>query len=359
MAVKYKRPPALAGYNFPIERIKKARQEGRLLSLRVETSVACNLKCMYCNGDSGKINFREIPFGQIKKAILQAKSLGALSIVIIGGGEPTIYPHFKKLVKLINKERLLPVVFTNAQLLSPCLCKFLFDENASVLFKLDSLDETTQDKLCGQKGAFKKIFQGIENLFSVGFNKKSHGPLRCGASFVVTKLNFQGIPGIWKFCRENNVYPNFEQLVPRNRGLKNYSKLQISKKELNIIKRNLLAFDRKHYGYDWLVYSPLCGHGCWQPLYSMYLTSRGYLQPCADIAIKYYKLQTSSLEEIIKRPFFQLARNIDNRINGHCRKCHYKTRCIGCRGIAFSHGLNIGLTPEEALCQEDPYCALT
>jgi radical SAM protein with 4Fe4S-binding SPASM domain len=140
--------------------------------------------------------------------------------------------------------------------------------------------------------------------------------------------------------------------------LKNSQTLHISKEKLYEVKKQLLSFDREQYGFNWLVYSPLCGHGCWQTIYSMYVTSKGYVQPCADIDISFYNIRDLSLADILKKNFFQLARTIEKRVSGICSICSHKNACIGCRGIAFSHGRNIGLSPEEALCLEDPYCPL-
>ena len=43
----FKRPPILSGYFFSPEQARKARDNGNLLALRIETSLQCNLKCRY------------------------------------------------------------------------------------------------------------------------------------------------------------------------------------------------------------------------------------------------------------------------------------------------------------------------
>ena len=59
------RPPILSGYNISPERAREAREHGRLLSMRTETSLVCNLKCRYCNGASGTPPPGEISFDVI------------------------------------------------------------------------------------------------------------------------------------------------------------------------------------------------------------------------------------------------------------------------------------------------------
>ena len=156
------KPPILKGYNFSPSEAREARDLGKLLTMRTETSLVCNLKCRYCNGTSGTAPPGEIAFDTIKNVIAQVKELGGESVVVIGGGEPTVYSNFRKLISYINHLTMTPVVITNTTTMSQDLASFLYDENSSVLIKLDSLREERQDFLGGKPGTYKKIL----SLFS-------------------------------------------------------------------------------------------------------------------------------------------------------------------------------------------------
>ncbi len=75
-----KSSPFLLGYNFSPERAREARDKGKLLTMRTETSLMCNLACRYCNGTSGTPPPGEISFETIKDVITQARDLGAESV---------------------------------------------------------------------------------------------------------------------------------------------------------------------------------------------------------------------------------------------------------------------------------------
>ena len=349
-------PPELVGYNYSVDQARTAANQGRLLTLRLETSNICNLKCIYCNGASGKKKNDEIPFGMLKKAVAEVKSLGGKSVIVIGGGEPTIYPYFKELIRYIAKQEMIPVVITNSSTLTLKLAEFLYATGASVLFKLDSLHKEIQDRLAGKVGAYDQIKRGMDNLFSVGFNNSKNGKLRCGASFVVTKYNYQEIPLLWGFCRDNNIYPNLEEFITRGRGIGYENQLRVSQANLKVLKQKLLRIDRAYYGYDWLVYTPLPGHGCLQHLYSVYLSCNGYIRPCADIDIKLFNFKKMRIKEIIRTPFFNFIRDIENHLKGKCFRCKHNNICVGCRGNAFSLGIREGQDIYKALCREDPNC---
>jgi MoaA/NifB/PqqE/SkfB family radical SAM enzyme len=352
----YRIPPKLVGYNFGFDEVKRARDANRLLALRVETSMACNLDCIYCNGNSGAPGPNEISFATLTRIVGEAKELGAKSVVIIGGGEPTIYPRFPDLIHCVDGLGMIPVVISNGLHFSPDTVRFLFEHNASVLIKLDSLDQSVQDTLAGCSGAYAKIRRGLENLLAVYSDSTHDGCLRVGISFVVTALNYSGIEDIWKFCRENNLYPNAEDFIPRGRGRQNVDMLTVSPEKGYQLKQRLLLFDRETYAYDWLVHSPLACHGCLQTMYGAYLSCEGFVRPCADIDIREFNVEQMRLADIIKTPFFQFARHIDQHIQGKCAGCEHHQICVGCRGNAFCVGRAEGLGIYQAVSREDPAC---
>ena len=77
------------------------------------------------------------------------------------------------------------------------LAKFLYKNNTSVIIKLDSPTESIQDKMVGVNGAYKKIQQGLNNIFLAGYgNLTEKGEFKLGASFVVNKMNAFEVPRI-------------------------------------------------------------------------------------------------------------------------------------------------------------------
>ena len=276
---------------------------------------------------------------------------------MIGGGEPTIYPYFRELIQYINSNEMTPVVITNTVTMTLDLAKFLYDENASVMGKLDSLTEEKQDFLANKSGTYKRIQKGLENLLHVGFATGDSQLLRLGVSFVTTLLTLDETPDIWRFCRDNNLYPNQEVLVPRGRAVVEFPHLNATMPQLHEVKRKLLEIDQEEYRYTWLVHAPLTGHGCLQHMYSIYLSSQGYVRPCADVDIKLFNVKNMPVKDILQTSFFQMAKYIDKHVQGKCGSCEYLSDCVGCRGLAFLTGINEGLGIHEAFTREDPLCA--
>ena len=355
---KLKKPPVLKGYLYPDQEARKARDEGKLLSLRIETSTICNLRCLYCYNESGEPLKNEMSYEEIKNIVKQAKELGAKSIVIIGGGEPTVYPKFRELVDYIDSLNMIPVIITNGQIIDKKLAQFLYDKNASVEVKLDSLNEEVQDFLAGKKGAYKNIQRSLKNLLNLDFQEKE---CRLGGSFVTSRLNSIEVPDLWRFCRDRNIFPNMETLSPNGRA-KKHRYLLMPPKKFQEIKDRLLKIDETEYGYTWNPYTPLVGAGCRQLEYSLNVTSKGYVRPCAAIIINDINVRPNhpngmTLKEVLKHPFVDRARNAEKYLTGRCAKCEYKTNeCIGCRGSAYIYGRQKGLSRLDAIVSEDPFC---
>ncbi|WP_440945738.1 radical SAM/SPASM domain-containing protein [Methanosarcina sp. T3] len=361
-------PPVLRGYMYGAQEAYEARDSNRLLAIRLETNTSCNLHCRYCYAQSGEDSVKIADFNVLKRIISEAKELGIRSVVVIGGGEPTLYPNFRELIAYIDSLGIVPMLFSNTVLMTEELAGFLYEHNASVMGKLDSLRPEVQDYLAGREGAFEDIKTGLGNLLKAGFSKPAEpGKLRLGISFVSNKLNLEEIEEIWHFCRQNNIFPNMEILTPTGRANDELEDKLLTADEIKDYKLRLLEIDRKYYGYDWLPYTPITASGCLQHLYSLYINIEGNVRPCAPTKLdehpalrvngEYpYNVNRMSLKEIYDSELFTYVRNIDKVLEGRCGNCEYIKECIGCRGYAYSVGINNGADPLEALRMECQQC---
>ncbi|WP_406661791.1 radical SAM protein [Methanolobus sp. ZRKC3] len=364
----YTAPPILLGYTYEAGDAHKARDMNNLLAIRVETNTTCNLACRYCYAQSGPGSHRILDVDVLKDVILQASKMGARSIVVIGGGEPTIHPDFRELIAYIDSLGMIPMVFSNTMLMTKDLAGFLYEHNASVMGKLDSLDPEVQDYLAGIPGVSAKIRKGLDNLIDAGFTDvEDDSRLRLGVSFVSNKMNLGEIEDIWNFCRSNKIFPNMEILTPTGRANEELEAQLLTADEIKDYKLKLLDIDRKEYGYDWLPYTPLTASGCMQHLYSMYITIDGDVRPCAPTKFDHhpdlqrngvypYNTNVMSLKDIYRSELFTYVREIDNVLEGKCGSCEHLNECIGCRGYSYSVGVNQGLSPMKALRTECQQC---
>ncbi|MBN1636178.1 MAG: radical SAM protein [Deltaproteobacteria bacterium] len=83
------------------------------VSVNLDLTTACNFACPHCV-DSGIINTGEyLDLENIKGSIDRLKSLGLLSVILIGGGEPTLHRDFEDIVRFIKGRDLQLGLVTN------------------------------------------------------------------------------------------------------------------------------------------------------------------------------------------------------------------------------------------------------
>jgi MoaA/NifB/PqqE/SkfB family radical SAM enzyme len=104
------------GSNFTPEEIAETRARKGLLSMELELSRECNLRCVYCYASSGKKLSNELTRGEIDDALDQALALGARRIIVIGGGEPLLYPGVMDIMRKLRARGIMVDLFTNGAL---------------------------------------------------------------------------------------------------------------------------------------------------------------------------------------------------------------------------------------------------
>lgn len=212
--------------------------------LSLFTTNLCNLNCVYCSTDAGIAFKNELTFEEKKDIIFQAKNLGINSVVLSGSGEPLLDKDFDSLVIYSRSLDIIPMVVTNGTLITRKKAKFLKDNGCYVVFKLNAFNKKISDLLVGKKNAYdlvnfgdKMIPSGLKYLIDVGMNIKSDDDspwnYRLKIECVITKHNFNEIPLIAQFCKDNNVYFFLENLIWVGRAKENYSSLHLSRKDHN------------------------------------------------------------------------------------------------------------------------------
>ena len=331
----------IRGLDFTWKEILSAREEGRLLSFDLELSRACNLRCIYCYAESGLKRPNEMTLSEVFGVIEQAVALGAERAVVIGGGEPLMYPHYWEVIQYIRSLGLKSVTFTNGTHVDRVVAQRLFDLGEDVALKCNSFDSKTQDMLAGGfVGTGRAIQQALQALLDVGYSKRKDGP-QLALETIVCRANISEIEQIYRFCRENRLIPYIEILTIQGNAKRNSSELSVGTHEAFGLFQRLLQYDREHWLIDWPLVPPIAGQNCKRMYYSAYVTCTGEVQPCPGITITGGNIRNLSLADILtnKDGVFGLARNIDTRIAEPCASCHFSKsiRCYGCRGTALHH----------------------
>jgi len=146
-----------------------------LRSFYLYLTACCNLRCRHCwvnpvyDGEALKPGSYIDPEA-LREAVKEGRTLG-LSNAKLTGGEPTLHPHFREIVKFLTKEGLSLNMETNGTLVTPGLARFLRDESnvGFISVSIDSPDPAAHDRFRGVKGAYKRALSGLDNLVGAGY----------------------------------------------------------------------------------------------------------------------------------------------------------------------------------------------
>jgi MoaA/NifB/PqqE/SkfB family radical SAM enzyme len=109
-----------------------------LKELTMQITDKCNKKCPKCN--QVNFTFRDMEYEVVKSIIKQACALG-LKHIHFTGGEPTLYPHFIKVVELCKEYKLRVDMSTNGSFTLEYLYKLIGAGMDSINISWDFLDQ--------------------------------------------------------------------------------------------------------------------------------------------------------------------------------------------------------------------------
>jgi MoaA/NifB/PqqE/SkfB family radical SAM enzyme len=332
---------------FSRDEIASCVARGGLLSLELEFTRRCNLRCVYCYASAGEAGKGELSLEELQDVVEQAARMGARRIVLLGGGEPLLFPELPALVRHIDALGLSQALFTNGIPLTPALCRFLFDHRVAVAIKQNSRRPGVQDGLAGVAGAYHGIQRGLRLLQEAGYP----GPERplCVQS-VICRQNREEIPAMWVWARERRITPYFEVLTDQGRA-RQHPDLHLSLAETRTVFDELARIDRERFGAHWIPRPPIAGFSCRRHLYSCLVTTRGDVQPCPGVDVCVGSIRRQPLPAILRESrVIRELRAIHGTAVPGCVGCRFAGECYGCRGNAYQHTGNY--------LAEDPSCWL-
>lgn len=207
---------------FTEDEISGALKGSILLNPSIDLSNPCNLNCPYCfieEKDSLRKVRRpnELTIEETTDTISDFVSAGARTVNLVGAGEPTIDPQFRRIVARIHELGARTLLFTNGVRIGeePDLAAWLRQHGVSVILKYNSGIEKIQDQLVGQSFYSKKRNRALQLLLEEGFAATS--PTRLGFDALALKTVREELPVLYLKCRQLNIMPLIADYIPTGR----------------------------------------------------------------------------------------------------------------------------------------------
>jgi len=347
--------------DFPLwDRMQSAQ---KLVSFDLEVTARCNNNCRHCYvnlpADDRQARKKELSFGQIRKIVDQAVSLGALWCLITGG-EPLLRKDFFDIYIYLKRKGLLISVFTNATLVTDRHVElFKRYPPRDIEVTVYGVTRGTYEKVTAKPGSFRAFMNGLSLMRGAGLNVRYKA--------MALRSNVHELPQISAFCKERTkdyfrfdplLHLRFDRDQKRNRMIRQE---RLSPQQIVAIERHdkdrRLAMEK---GCDKLIMPELehvqCDHlfHCGTGKGSFYVSYDGFLKLCSSLSHPscMYDLKKHSLKQGLEE-FFPRVRDMRSDRKEYlekCRKCAIFNLCLWCPAHSYLENGHLD-KPVEYFCK--------
>ena len=281
-------------FSYHISRLSKgANHRGLPMSIAIEPTTACNLRCPEC--PSGLRSFTRptvLLQNNTFEKIIDELHQSLIYLIFYFQGEPYLNPSFLEMVSYASKKNIYTATSTNAHYLTDDVCRKTIESGLNRL--IISIDGTTQETYESYRvgGKLDKVIEGTKNIVKWKKEMKSSTP-HLIFQFLVVKPNEHQIDELMELATQLEVdevrfktaqvydYKNGNSLIPENHE---YSRYKKNKDGTYSIKNRLL-------------------NHCWKMWHSCVITWDGKVVPCCfdkDATHPLGALSSNSLNEVWK-----------------------------------------------------------
>lgn len=328
----------------------RKKMEWSLDIVYMEITHLCNLSCIHCYANSGKVSEKDLDTKTILKIINKLSELGVLEVVITGG-EPLIRKDIFKIMQHIKNKKIDFSLFTNGTLLNENKIKKLKKLKPRIIaISLDSISPKVYNYIRG-KDCFSKTIQNIKLLV------KEKIPVRINTTI------FKGLNDKQKQIEDlinelteigvNQVVIGDFITYGRGKRMKEFCpELEVAKRITNIFEKKLRQFKGKHRAMPLLKLTDTfsrkrdykadnhstCGIGT----FSCTIKANGETALCPVLTAKNHCTSNTlekELEDIwLQSKIFKTFRKITVDNITKCKTCNKKHECLGgCKARSYMY----------------------
>lgn len=333
------------------------------LSLDVDITTRCNLRCSYCShfSSDGDVE-RDLPVDQWRDFFEECRAIGIMRICLCGG-EAFFRPDIREIINAIVRNQMRFSVLSNGTLIDDDLASFLnrTERCNGVQVSIDGPDADTHDRFRG-KGSFAKALNGLRALL----RQKVKATVRV----TLNRHNYRRFPETAKLLLEDLHLPDLSTNSVSYFGLsrENNDSLALNAVEFSEAMIIMLEMTKKYPGRINASAGPLACARMWRDMEAavngdaevaqsiacgslgscgcvwskLAVRADGMIAPCNQLShMVMGRINQDGLRELwLKSPVLEQLRN---RINielssfDSCRDCTYRAFCRGgCPATAYT-----------------------
>lgn len=264
----------------------------RLRNMQLAVTYACNFKCPMCSSTTLFEHDKKIlTLEQIKNILDEARELGLVHLDITGG-EPLLRGE-EELCEIIRyatcQKDIIVSIATNGFLTTKNNLKKFKDAGLhTVLFNLQSSDESRHDAIMDVKGSFRKVLDGITYAKEMG--------LGVCINTVLSADNFEEIEELRNFCENKKILLLINPAASSGRW-----RYDEEKKISNLYPRYIKLLKKPYSRADTVYNFRTAGSGCPGGIEKIYVTAHGEVLQCTFVQVSYGNATKEPLRDIYAR----------------------------------------------------------
>lgn len=315
------------------------------ISGSIELLPLCNMDCKMCFAKMTKKEMeKHAPMHNYKEWLEIAKQMSDAGTIflLLTGGEPFLYPHFKELYLGLKKMGFIVSINTNGTIINEEIAEYLANDPPRRLnITLYGASDETYAKLCNNPKGFTQVMKAINILKEKNIDIK----LNC----TLTPYNINELDNIYKISKEINIpietaYYLMPSIRKNNIENKKYrlnpkeaAKAKIHIKELlydkHIFKEYLIGTLQKYYDFKDKKKEYKPGYTCRAGNSVFWIDYDGKMKACSftkDISLNVFEDKFSVLWK-------KLVKNVSSTyLSKECNECSMRVLCTRCAASAYS-----------------------
>lgn len=325
-----------------------------------ELTLACDLRCLHCGSYAGSRRDDELAWPEMVQVARDLAGMGCRKVTL-GGGEPTLHPHWHDLGRLLSDLGVRVNLITNGWSFGPeTLLRARHARLTNVAFSLDGFEEA-HDRV-RKAGSFRRVIDALDLCAREGMP----------ASVVthVNRLNLADLEAFRGLLAEHGVASWQVQLGIPSGALRDHRDLVIQPVDLLDLIPRLAAMRADPGGRPILFAADNVGYfgrhekalrdrgaeisfwiGCRAGIQVLGIESNGNVKGCLSLPSSRHgqdrflegNLREVPLAAMWTRPgAFSWNRDFqEGALGGFCAVCRYRDICRGgCAWTAWSHTSN-------------------
>lgn len=315
----------------------------------------CNMSCDMCYVRLSKDEMKAIGALQSVdkwlKLAEQMQKAGTL-FIMLSGGEPLLYPEFKRLYVELKKMGFVVTVNTNGTLIDEKWAKFFAKYPPRRMnVTLYGADQSTYKKLCHFEEGYEKAVQGIRLLRENNIDVKING------SYVVD--NRDDIQKIIAFAKEVGAFVNIDTYMypavrEQNRAYKQEVRVSPYQAACGRIEYLKAVNDEETYKEILREFVRITKEttnatvteskiNCQASKTSFAIDWQGYMRPCVMLKTPLFPVFEMDFMEAWDKLKEELEKMC---VNDKCAQCKYRRVCIVCPAKVYWETKSMNKTPE-------------